>query len=257
MKISAVIITFNEERNIERCIQSLRGVVDEIVVVDSYSTDNTEVICKRFGCRFVKHAFGGYIEQKNYALAQAGNEYVLSLDADEALSDSLKKSILKVKQQGEGSAATGYTMNRLTNYCGSWIRHGSWYPDRKLRLFNRKKSCWGGDNPHDKVIMDEGCKAVWLPGDLYHYSFYTVEEHRKQSLKFADISARALYARGRRAGLIQVLFRPLFKIFRDYLFKLGFLDGYYGLLICMITVKATYFKYTKLRTLSRGLVAAR
>jgi len=173
IKLSAVIITFNEERNIGRCLESLRGVVDDIVVVDSFSTDKTEAICLEHGARFVKHAFAGHIEQKNWAITQALYPHVLSLDADEALSDVLKQSILNAKANFNKQ---GYYMNRLTNYCGQWIRHSDWYPDRKLRLWDARKGSWGGTNPHDKYSLLAGDKeSDWLKGDLLHYSYYTVE----------------------------------------------------------------------------------
>ncbi len=152
VRISAVIITFNEERNIGRCLESLVGVADEIVVVDSYSTDRTEEICKSFDAKFIRHRFFGHIEQKNWAILQASSPYILSLDADETLSDELRKSILQVKKDWTHD---GYNFNRLTNYCGKWIRHTSWYPARKLRLWDSRKGHWGGYNPHDRFLLTE------------------------------------------------------------------------------------------------------
>ncbi|MFI5135444.1 MAG: glycosyltransferase family 2 protein, partial [Chitinophagales bacterium] len=146
--ISAVIITFNEEKKIARCIDSLNGVADELVVVDSFSTDATVEICKAKSVRFIQHAFEGYIQQKNFAVTQATNDFILSLDADECLSEELRLSILAVKNDLKFD---GYIMNRRTNFCGQWIHHSGWYPDRKLRLWNRNKGAWGGTDPHDKV----------------------------------------------------------------------------------------------------------
>lgn len=248
IKISAVIITLNEERNIVRCLQSLTGVTDEIVIVDSFSKDKTEEICKSFGAKFIQHKFEGYIEQKNFALTQASNDFVLSLDADEALSDTLRQSIIQRKSNIEFD---GYQMNRMTNYCGKWIRHGNWYPDRKLRLFNRHKGKWGGDNPHDKFIMSKEIKTGFLKGDILHYSFYTVAEHKKQAMKFAEIAAYSAFANGKRSTIFDIIFRPLNKIVRDYILRLGFLDGYYGLMICIIRVKEAYIKYSCLRMLGK------
>lgn len=251
VRISAVIITFNEEKNIRRCLESLQGIVDEIVVVDSFSKDKTKEICSTFDVKFVEHAFEGHIEQKNWAITQTSNPYVLSLDADEALDETLKKSILKVKENWTHDA---YSMNRLTNYCGKWIRHCGWYPDTKLRLWDTRKGEWGGDNPHDKYeLFDKEAKTLHLDGDLLHYSYYTLEDHYKQVTYFTDILAKAQYNKGKKAPLIVLLFSPIVKFMKDYFFKLGFLDGKAGFTICRISAYATYTKYKKLRRHIRGL----
>lgn len=246
VKIAAVIITFNEERNIGRCLDSLAGVADEVVVVDSFSTDRTEQICREKGARFVQNPFAGHIEQKNYALAQAVFEHVLSLDADEALSEPLRQAILVAKADWR---ADGYAMNRLTNYCGQWIRHSGWYPDRKLRLFDRRRARWGGANPHDKVEMTPGATTARLQGDLLHYSYYSVDEHYARARRYADIAARAMRDQGKRAGWWNLLFSPLMKFLRNYVIRLGFLDGRAGLRICWITALETGWKYWALRRL--------
>ena len=156
LKISAVIITFNEEKNISRCLDSLSKVAEDIIVVDSFSTDRTKDICLEKKVRFVENAFVGHIEQKNFALTQAVHPFVISLDADEALSPELEKSILEVKKNHKYEA---YTMNRLTNYCGQWIKHGGWYPDSKIRLWFVNKGQWGGVNPHDTVVLETGTSS--------------------------------------------------------------------------------------------------
>ncbi|WP_315818708.1 glycosyltransferase family 2 protein [Paraflavitalea speifideaquila] len=168
--LSVVIITFNEEKNIKRCLESVQSVADEVIVVDSLSTDGTKRICNEFGVRFIEQAFLGYIEQKNFALDQASHDLVLSLDADEAIDEVLKGAILRVKQ--EGVAADGYIMSRCSNYCGKWIRHGTWYPDRKLRLFNRQKARWGGVNPHDKIVLGAGARTGRLGGYFTLFLLY-------------------------------------------------------------------------------------
>lgn len=249
MQISAVIITFNEERNIGRCLDSLAGVVDEVVVVDSFSTDGTAQICREKGARFIQHAFTGHIEQKNFALGQAQFPHVLSLDADEALSDTLRQSVLAVKAYWRCEA---YAMNRLTNYCGQWIHHSGWYPDRKVRLFDRRLGHWGGYNPHDKVDMNAGAQTGFLSGDLLHYSYYTVEEHYSRARKYADIAARAMQARGKRGSWLRVVFSPAFKFIRNYLFRMGFLDGRAGWTICRIAALETYWKYRNLIRLEKA-----
>jgi glycosyltransferase involved in cell wall biosynthesis len=247
LPLSAVIITFNEEKNIGRCLDSLVGVADDIVVVDSFSKDSTEAICKSKGVRFIQHTFEGHIQQKNWAITQAKFPHVLSLDADEALDENLKKSILQVKNNWQ---MDGYYMNRLTNYCGKWIRHCGWYPDKKLRLWDSRKGQWTGINPHDKYELFAGDDhTAHLKGDILHYSFYTIEQHKRQVEYFTDISSKALFQKGKTANTLHLIINPAVKFLRDYFFKLGFLDGYYGFIVCSISAKATYLKYAKLKTL--------
>ena len=245
-KLSAVIITFNEERNIARCLESLHGVADEIVVIDSFSTDKTQDIVAKYNAIFIQHAFEGHIQQKNYALGQASNDLVISLDADEALSETLRNNILKVKI---GNIADGYSMNRLSNYCGHWIRHGSWYPDKKLRLFDRTKVQWAGFNPHDKAEAIEGSVINHLDGDILHYTYYTIEEHVKKLDYFSSIAANAYFNKNKKAGWFDLAVRPGFAFFRDFILRAGFLDGYYGWVIARFTAHYTMQKYVKLRFL--------
>jgi len=247
-KISAVIITFNEEENIARCLESVVGVVDEIVVVDSFSTDRTEEICAGFSVRFVKNSFNGHIEQKNYAASLASYDYVLSLDADEALCPILKKTILDEKMN---FTSDGYFMNRVTNYLGKWIRHGAWYPDRKLRLWNRHKGTWAGQNPHDCYEMETNSKIGLLKGEILHYSYTSIEGHIKQFDKFTSISALHMHNDGKKAGLLKVFLSPTVSFFKGFFVKMAFLDGYYGIVICVINAFATFMKYVKLRELNK------
>lgn len=242
--LSVVIITYNEERNIGRCLESVRDIADDILVVDSYSTDRTVEICKQYSVRVVFHPFEGYIEQKNWALSQALYPHVLSLDADEALSDRLRESIRKVKEQWTHD---GYYFNRLTCYCGKWIKHGSWYPSRKLRLWDSSKGAWHGLNPHDRFRMIPEARKKKLEGDLLHYSYFSIQEHVEQSQSFAEIVARAYYRAGRKARLFHIIFSPSWRFFRDFFIKLGFLDGYYGYLIALYSARETNMKYRQLR----------
>jgi glycosyltransferase involved in cell wall biosynthesis len=245
--ISAVIITYNEERNIGRCLESLQGIAEDIVVVDSFSKDKTEAICSQYNVRFVQHAFDGHIEQKNWAITQAKYPHVLSLDADEALDDTLKQSILAVKADWKYN---GYSMNRLTNYCGSWVHHCGWYPDTKLRLWDSRLGSWGGDNPHDKFELEKAHNQTsHLKGDILHYSYYTLEDHYKQVTYFTDILAKAQYQKGKKAPLLVLVLSPVVKFIKDYVIKKGFLDGKVGFQICRISAYATFTKYRKLRRL--------
>lgn len=248
-KLSAVIITYNEERNIGRCLDSLQGVADDIVVVDSFSKDATKTIVQEKGARFIEHAFEGHIQQKNWAISQAQYPHILSLDADEALDSELKEAILKVKENWQ---ADGYRLNRLTNYCGKWIRHGLWYPDKKLRLWDSRQGAWGGQNPHDTYILEKGSTEKELPGHLLHYSIYTFEEHLAQIRKFTDISSQAAFANGKRSNGLKIVFSPLLKFLRAYFFRLGFLDGKEGWMIARWSAYATYLKYSKLLKIQKG-----
>jgi glycosyltransferase involved in cell wall biosynthesis len=244
VKISATIITFNEDKKIERCLQSLMGVADEIVVVDSYSTDQTADICARYPVVFIRNTFDGYIAQKNYAVRQASHDYVLSLDADEVLSDRLKASILAVKS--DWGPYDGYSFNRFNNYCGKWIHFCGWYPDRKIRLWDRRKAKWGGEDPHDKVVLSTQ-HVKRLKGDLLHYAYFTVDEHLAQMHKFAEVAAKAKYRKGKKpVFIVHVVFNPMFKFFRKYLLQLGFLDGYYGFVFCATTSALNFYKYLRL-----------
>ncbi len=250
VKISVVIITFNEERNIGRCIDSVRGIADDIVVVDSFSTDRTKAICLEKEVRFVEHAFEGHIQQKNWAITQALYPHILSIDADEAPNVVLCESIAKAK---DNFVVDGYSMNRLTNYCGHWVRHCGWYPDIKLRLCDSQKGKWGGLNPHDRFEMDEGSKIVHLKGDLLHYSYYTRIDHKKQIVKFTDILARSMFDAGRRTNWPMVVLSTIFKFIRDYFLKLGILDGKAGFTISWLSAGATFKKYKKLLRLQKQI----
>jgi glycosyltransferase involved in cell wall biosynthesis len=256
-KLSVVIITFNEEHNIGRCIDSVAGIADEVLVVDSGSTDTTKAICESKGARVIEHPFKGHIEQKNYAASQAANEWVLSLDADEALSEELRNSILGLLNDEAGldqwGGVLGYSMNRLTNYCGHWVRHCGWYPDTKLRLFSRSRGAWGGTNPHDKYeLTDKHAYAGFLKGDILHYSYYTVDEHYKQMKYFADIAAKANINKGKKANSSNLIINPVAKFIRHYIIKLGFLDGETGYTISRISAWGTYLKYYKMLEMQRG-----
>ena len=245
--ISVVIIAKNEERNIGRCLDSVRAVADDVVVVDSGSTDATEAICRARGARVVHHPFEGHVQQKNWAVTQAKYPHVLSLDADEALSDELARSIAAAKADWRHD---GWWMNRLTNYCGAWVRHCGWYPDPKLRLWDTRRGEWRGTNPHDHFeMLDERAPTGRLAGDLLHYSYYTVEEHHRQMEYFADIAARAMHAEGRRASPLRPPVATLARFVRNYVLRRGFLDGVTGLTVCRIDAWGAGLKYTRLRQL--------
>jgi glycosyltransferase involved in cell wall biosynthesis len=248
VKISATIITFNEEKKIEPCLQSLVGVADEIVVIDSCSTDGTEEICRRYPVKFISQPFQGYVAQKNFAMEQAAYDHVLSLDADERLSEELKKSIIELKQNWGN--VSGYYVHRFNNYCGQWIRYAGW-SEMKIRVWDRRQARWGGTDPHDFVHLPAH-KVKKLKGDLLHYGYLTVDEHIRQYYKFAEIAARAKYKNGEKPNfIVNVVFNPVFRFVRSYVFQLGFLEGYYGFVICAISASQTFFKYLRLNEYNR------
>ena len=244
VKLSAVIICFNEEKNIERCVRSVRGIVDEVLVLDSFSQDTTPNICRRLGVRFEQHAFDGHIQQKNRAMQMATYDHVLSLDADEALDETLKQQVINAKNSWTGE---GYKFNRVTSYCGKWIKHCGWYPDTKIRLWDRRQGSWGGENPHDKVIMKPGTKVTKLRGDILHYSFYSVQQHLDTIEKFSSIKAQNKINKGRTSSLLQLYLHPVAKFLKMYVFRLGFLDGKMGWYVCWNSGYSAYLKHLKVR----------
>ena len=248
MHISAVIITHNEEDNILRCLNSVQDIADEIVVVDSFSTDSTEQICNEFGVKFVKQQWLGYSEQKNFANSLASNDWILSIDADEEVSDELKKSIFKYKNQHIPHDMV-FSMNRLTNYCGHWIRHCGWYPDRKIRIWNRTVGQWQGEI-HETIEFSSETREKVLKGDLLHYSFATPEDYENQQFKFAKMRGQHYFMKGKKHASFFMWVSPIFSFIQHYFFQLGFLDGLDGLHICYITAKATRLKYKTLKELT-------
>lgn len=243
-QLSAVIITKNEEANIDRCLESLVGVVDETIVVDSFSTDQTEEICAKYGVRFEQRAFKDYSDQKNYANGLAQFDFILSIDADEALSEALKQSILTEKQNG---LKDGYEVNRLTNYCGQWIRHGGWYPEHKLRIWKKSTAKWV--LPIHERVEFIGKEKHLLTGDLLHYSYPTIASHMAQINKFTDLKAKEQFEAGINASRLQLWVKPKFEFFKKYILKQGFRDGYYGLVIARLSAHYKFCQYAKTRDL--------
>jgi len=247
--ISGLIITFNEEKNIARCIRSMQPVCDEIVVIDSGSTDRTVQIANELGARTIYNPFEGHIEQKNYAISKAKFDYVLSLDADEELDTELIRNITKLKST---ILHDGIMFNRLTRYVDKWIYHCDWYPDTKLRLWRKGRGQWGGTNPHDIVVMASNAKVKKISGNLKHYSYNSISEHIDQTNKFTTIAAKAAYQNGVRSSLFKIATRPILKFIKDYFLRLGILDGKYGFVICYINSLSALLKYSKLKDLQDG-----
>jgi len=242
IKLSVVIITLNEEKNIGKCLDAAWQVADEIIVVDSFSTDRTKQICEEKEALFVENRFDGHIEQKNFAIDQASFDYVLSLDADEVLSNELVSSIRKTKQNPSHVA---YTVNRMSFYVDRFIKHGHWFPDKKIRLFKKGVGRWGGKNPHDLFELNNGKKAPVLKGVLNHYTFDTVFEHIRQANNFSEIGAVQLQDQASFFLTIKAVFSPIWGFLYGYIGRLGLLDGWYGLIIAVISSTETFLKYAK------------
>ena len=240
-KISACIISFNEEKKIEDCLKSLEKIADEIIIVDSLSTDNTVTIAKKYTDKIFHQKFLGHIEQKNLAVEKAGNDWILSLDCDERLSEELQQSILKIKD--ELDHADAYRMPRKTFYIYRWLNH-CWYPDLKTRLFNRNTSHWGGTNPHDHIIT-QGNNTVRLKGDIYHYSFDSISDHLKTIDSFTEIGADELVRKNNPVTILSPLTHASWTFLKLYVIKRGFLDGFAGLIVSVLSYMHVFIKYSK------------
>jgi len=240
-KISACVISFNEEKKIEDCLKSLKNIVDEIIVVDSNSTDNTVNIAKKYTDKIILQDFLGYIEQKNFALEQASNDWVLSLDCDERLSTELQNTISDLKDTID--EADAYQMPRKTFYIYRWLNH-CWYPDLKTRLFNKNTAHWGGTNPHDHIITS-GNNIKKLSGDIYHYSFDSISDHLKTIESFTEIGASELVRKNKTVTIFSPLTHASWTFIKLYILKRGFLDGFAGLLVSVLSYMHVFIKYSK------------
>lgn len=242
--LSVTIITLNEERNIGRCIESLKGVADDIIVLDSGSTDNTIAICEQMGVRHLFAPWENYSTARNIAAEHTKYNWILALDADEALSPELAQSIQKIKQLDESVFCS---FKRLTNYCGKWIHHCGWYPDVKIRIYDKTKTSYNGIiHEYLNWLPD---KIIKLEGNLLHYSYYSIFEHINQANKFTNLTSQAAFERGEKSNVMYVLLAPLIKFIKSYFLQLGILDGYYGFVVCSISAHATFYKYVKLKFL--------
>ena len=246
--ISAAIITYNEERNIRRCIESLRDCVDEIIVLDSFSTDKTCEICSEYAVKVVQRQWTGYASAKNFLNEQVTSDYILSIDADEALDVDLKKELCLIKQQELSGV---YLLNRKTNYCGKWINHSGWFPDEKVRIFPKIGSEWQGDYVHEELVFSDSLGITKLNGILEHYSYYNFEEHRKRADKYSQLTAMKYVEQGKKSSALKPFISGLTRFISMYFIKLGFLDGYMGFKIASISAQSNVFKYKEVRRIYR------
>ena len=246
-RLAVVIITLNEERNIERCIRSVRDLADEIIVLDAFSTDNTASICKDLGVRFEQREWEGYSATKNYLNSLVSTDYILSLDADEAISEALYQEIKAEKANGFKGT---YSVNRMTNYMGKWIKHSGWFPDIKPRLFPKEGSYWDGAYVHETLVHPGG-EPKTFQGILEHYSYYSYLDHRARADKYSVLTAQKFHAAGKHVGPFKPYISAIGRFIAMYFIKLGFLDGRAGFKIAQISAASNILKYQELRRLNR------
>lgn len=240
--ISCCIVCFNEEANIRRCLESVKWC-DEIIVVDSFSTDRTVEICRAYTAHIIQRAWPGYVEQKRFALAQATHEWVLNVDADEEVSPELRHEIIGVLQRND-AAVDGFYVPRLVYYLGYWWWRG-WYPGYRLRLFRKAKVRWGGVNPHEKVELLHG-QGDRLRGDLYHYTYKDISDHLRTLNRLTDVASREHALRAKRIGVSDLLLRPLWRFLRFYVVRGTFRNGVPGLFVAATSAFYVFLKYAKL-----------
>ncbi len=243
ISISASIITLNEETNIADCIKSLSWV-DEIVIVDSISSDRTKEIAELLGARVIDQKFLGHVKQKQLAVDLCQHDWIICLDADERVSASLEKEIHSLFETSPENLLHGYTVARRSFHLGRWIMHGGWYPDRNIRLFNRTQGKWAGVNPHDRIDIQG--KEGHFKGSLDHYVFDDLKDNITTNNSYSSISADILYKKGTKHSLPKLLFKPFGKFLESYFFKRGFLDGMPGFIISIGAAYSMFLKYAKL-----------
>lgn len=249
MGLSVAIITLDEAHNLPRCLRSIEGLADEIVVVDSLSSDGTQRIAREAGARVVEQAFLGHCAQKQVALEHAREAWVLCLDADEWLDETLRAAIARATA-GSGEEPGGYELNRRTLYLGGWIDHGGWSPEWRLRLVRRGRARWEGTDPHDRLVCDG--RIARLDGRLNHRPYRDIAHHVEKVNRYTDIMAQRRVQRGERASWLAVLLRPPARFLKMYVLRAGFLDGWRGLLVASMGAYYVFLKYGKLFAATRA-----
>jgi glycosyltransferase involved in cell wall biosynthesis len=248
IKLSVVVITLNEAANIGRCLDSVQGIADEIVVVDSYSTDDTVALAEARGARVLLHRFESYNQQREHAALAASFDYILALDADEHLSAELRESIAAAKQSWPADA---YTFNRLNRIGDTWLRYTSYYPDRKLRLFDRRKVIFTGIGGHDTVVPIDGATQSHLRGDLLHHVNADLDGRTEQVNRLSTATARYYFRQGRKGSWLRIIFKPFFRFLIEYFVRRGFLGGFYGFAVAITAAHYVFLREAKLVEMGR------
>ncbi len=248
--LSACIVAMDEEDRIGECLASV-SFCDEIVVIDSHSSDRTREIARAHGARVIERDWPGHVAQKEFAIRAAAHDWVLCVDADERVSSPLRTEIEALRAQGFPGAA-GWRFPRLVNYLGTWVRHGTWYPDLQLRLFDRRRGRWGGHDPHDRVVLDPAARVGRLRGDLLHFPYRSFADHLRTIDQYTTLMAEGMLRRGRRSGPGDLFIRPWVRFARFYVLKRGFLLGRKGLILALLAAHYVRLKYMKLLLLERN-----
>ncbi|MEW6560987.1 MAG: glycosyltransferase family 2 protein [Pseudomonadota bacterium] len=248
-KLSLIIITKNEARNIRNCIHSASGLVDEIIVFDSGSTDGTQQICREMGASVYETDWPGFGVQKNRALEKATGNWVLSLDADEQLSQELKNEIEKILSI-DSDAADSYSIPRKSSYCGQFMKHSGWWPDRVVRLFKKSSGRFSDDIVHEKFISPG--KTGRLNSPIIHHAITSVEQSIQKMNAYSTAGAERIFARGERTSVTRAVLKGLWSFLRTYILRLGILDGRMGLILAIANAEGTYYRHIKLWLKQRG-----
>lgn len=242
--MSVTIIALNEEENIARAIESVRGFAQEILVVDSGSSDRTAEVARHLGARVIVNPWRGYGQQKNFAQSQASHDWILNLDADEEISPELAIEIQQVLERDEGKNIRGYTKPRLSKYLGHWIKHGGWYPNRILRLANRRYSSWSEPEVHEELVVSGA--VLPLRYDLLHYPFFNIQDQITTNLVYSTQGSEALRRQGQKKCLLRLILKPIGKFIETFIIKQGFRDGIAGLIISVNAAHSIFLKYAYL-----------
>lgn len=247
MEISVVIITYNEEKRLEAALESVADIASEIVVIDRFSDDDTVHVAKKYTDRIFQRKWTNFADQKNFGNSKASFPWILSLDADERISPELSEEILQLKE-GEPDCA-GFSMPRRTYYLGRWIRHGGWYPDKKLRLFRKDSASWEGEYVHESLVLDG--KVNPLKGSIHHFTYRSIRDHIERINVFSGLGAQKLYAKKKKCRWYHLAVVPFLNFLKVYFWRAGLMDGFAGFVIATLHGYSVFIRYAKLKEIWR------
>jgi glycosyltransferase involved in cell wall biosynthesis len=243
-ELSVVIITNNEASNIERTLVSALKVSSDIIIVDSFSTDNTLEVCKKFPVSIYQHKWEGYAAQKNYGNSFAKYDWILSIDADEEVSSEL---VEEIRKEFQNPKADCYDLPYRTNFCGKWLHFGHWNPESHVRIFRKSRIHWNTDAVHEGLVIPSRLKIKKLKGKINHYTIRSLEHYRTKNDYYISLAAEKMRVANKKAGFIKLYLSPAWRFLHSYIFKLGILDGYFGYVIARETARVAYLKYDRIK----------